>query len=276
MSLTPRKFFIGRLIGLGMVLILVGIFFAFQALNTYIYNEKQAIGNADYRAIAYTLNGARVTLQDNQGPTRFFGNEVYIDLNNDNRDDIVFVLTHNPGGSGTFYYVVAAITTTNGYVGSEGYLLGDRIAPQSTSVDTSTGQPMIMVAFADRASGEPMTAQPSVGKVAQLLFDQAAMRFNVMLRPYRTALSGEYVCLPHKDTTGPQAEECAYGLKTDDGYYYAIDFALMSQEQQPLATGQRITANGLVTPLEWLSTNHWQRYPIEGIFSVTDSVKIIE
>lgn len=35
-------------------------------------------------------------------------------------------------------------------------------------------------------------------------------------------VEGEIVCLPHKDTDGPQTLECAYGVKLDDGTYYAV------------------------------------------------------
>lgn len=35
-------------------------------------------------------------------------------------------------------------------------------------------------------------------------------------------LKGEVLCLPHRDTRGPQTLECAYGLLGDDGNYYAL------------------------------------------------------
>lgn len=94
--------------------------------------------------------------------------------------------------------------------------------------------------------------------------------------PYRGTLTGEFVCLPHKDTSGPQTMECAFGLKTDVDEYYALDFALLSQGGPYPETGDRFTANGLITPIALLSTDQWDIYPIEGIFSVTDSVEIEE
>lgn len=90
---------------------------------------------------------------------------------------------------------------------------------------------------------------------------------------YRGTLSGEVVCLPHVGD-GPHTMECAYGLKTDVGEYYALDLALMSQQHDPLETGERFTGTGLITPVEMLSSDHWQKYDIEGIFSVTDSVTV--
>ncbi len=92
---------------------------------------------------------------------------------------------------------------------------------------------------------------------------------------YQATLTGEYVCLPHTDTSGPQTLECALGLKTDAGEYYALDFNLMPTAMAELATGDRISANGTITPVALLSSDHWQQYPIEGIFSVTDSLEII-
>lgn len=91
---------------------------------------------------------------------------------------------------------------------------------------------------------------------------------------YRGELSGESVCLPHTDQSGPQTLECAFGLKTENGEYYALDLSLLSQEQPMFQTGKKFTAHGLITPVEMLSSNHWQKYSIKGIFSVTDSVKI--
>jgi membrane-bound inhibitor of C-type lysozyme len=35
-------------------------------------------------------------------------------------------------------------------------------------------------------------------------------------------IKGELVCLPHKNTTGPQTMECAYGLKAAGGEYYGL------------------------------------------------------
>lgn len=38
----------------------------------------------------------------------------------------------------------------------------------------------------------------------------------------RATYTGTVVCLPHKNTDGPQTLECATGLKTDEGKYYAL------------------------------------------------------
>ncbi len=89
------------------------------------------------------------------------------------------------------------------------------------------------------------------------------------VEPYRAELSGEYVCLNEDE------EECMKGLQIDDGSRYGIDFMLMSQTPPVLTIGDRISAKGVVVPIERLSADVWQQYNIEGIFSVTDSVEIL-
>ncbi len=87
----------------------------------------------------------------------------------------------------------------------------------------------------------------------------------------RVTLEGTYTCLPRKDTEGPQTLECALGIKDDDGSFYALDTVLLQSMIPPLQTGDRIRAQGILTPIERLSTDYWKRYEIKGIFSVTDS-----
>jgi hypothetical protein len=93
--------------------------------------------------------------------------------------------------------------------------------------------------------------------------------------PVRATLSGVYVCLPYKNTKNSQTDECRYGIKTDKGEYYAIDFSLSSSEQPAPVLGEKIRASGVLVAIEQLSTDMWQKYDIKGIFSVTDSFRRI-
>jgi hypothetical protein len=175
----------------GIVLVLVGAFFAF---NAYIYEQKQVTATANYKDAEFMIDGKRVKLtngvaQTEAAPgsaskvtTRYFGNEVKTDLNGDGREDVAFILTQEGGGSGTFYYAVAALKTDRGYVGSDGYLLGDRIAPQSTNMSQNPKQKQVVVFnYAERAVGEPMTVQPSVGKSAYLKLDPTTMQWGIVV-----------------------------------------------------------------------------------------------
>lgn len=175
------------------VSIVVVFIVSFFVLNSYIYNEKQVTVSTDYKDAEYIIEGQRVKLEDgfseteaapnstSKITTQYFGNEVVADLNEDGREDVVFLLTQNSGGSGTFYYVVAALNTESGYVGSEAYFLGDRIAPQTTEVSQKPNHKnVIVVNYAERAEGEPMTASPSVGKSLFLKLDPDALQFGVV------------------------------------------------------------------------------------------------
>jgi hypothetical protein len=82
-------------------------------------------------------------------------------------------------------------------------------------------------------------------------------------------LTGTFGCLPHTNTTGPQTEECAFGFKTDDGTYYAVNFGASASMAEQFSSGTRGTFHGTVTPLEMLGTDQWQKYPIKGIFTIT-------
>lgn len=165
----------------GVLIILCVLVGSFYVLNSYIYNEKQVDVISDYKNATYVLNGEPVQLvngfaETEASPgsatkvvTRYFGNQLLTDLNGDGVEDVAFILTQETGGSGIFYYAVGAVMTDGGYIGTDGYLLGDRIAPQSTNVSPNPRHKNVVVFnYVDRALDEPMTAQPSIGKSAYL------------------------------------------------------------------------------------------------------------
>jgi heat shock protein HslJ len=150
----------------------------------------------------YTINGNQVTLVHgisvtDSAPgsatkitTRYFGNEVVHDFNGDGRPDTAFILTQDTGGSGVFYYAVAALNTPRGYVGSQGFLLGDRIAPQATNIDEGTTtvgtkrQNVIVFNYAERKQGESFATPPSVGKSVWLKLDSNTMQFGEVVQNF--------------------------------------------------------------------------------------------
>ena len=145
-------------------------------LNSYIYNEKQAVVAEDYRDAEFVVEGERVRI--NRASTgagvHYFGNEVRRDFNEDGKEDVIFLLTRD-GSSSTFFYVVVALSIGDGYVGSQAYFLGDRIAPQTTELGEDNA---VTVNFADRAPGENFAVPPSIGTSVRLVLDPVALQFS--------------------------------------------------------------------------------------------------
>lgn len=170
--------------------LLLGGFFAF---NSYIYNEKQADKlPKDFKDATYIIDGEKIKLTQGESEitipdsnskivTTYFGNEVFTDLDGDGREDVVFLLTQETGGTGFFYYVVGALNTEEGYLGSEALFLGDRIAPQTTEKGKGS---IVIINYADRKPGEPFSTQPSVGKSIWLKLDPQALQFGEVVQNF--------------------------------------------------------------------------------------------
>lgn len=87
--------------------------------------------------------------------------------------------------------------------------------------------------------------------------------------PQNVTLTGTYVCLPHIDTTGPQTEECRFGIKTQDGQYYAVNFGASADAMNTFQSGKSVNAEGFIVMKEALSSDEWSRYNMRGIFTIT-------
>ncbi|HEY0907926.1 MAG TPA: hypothetical protein VGE35_01110 [Candidatus Paceibacterota bacterium] len=94
--------------------------------------------------------------------------------------------------------------------------------------------------------------------------------------PARISVTGNRICLPHKNTSGPQTLECAIGIKSDDGKNYALSTVLLSSTDAAMTinTAERMRVEGVVTKAEALSTDMWQKYDIVGILAVTAVTKL--
>lgn len=90
--------------------------------------------------------------------TAVLGRPVTGDLGGSGGEDAVVLLTHDPGGSGVFYYLAAAIREDHRYQGSNAVLLGDRIVPR----DIKISHRVVVVRYADRRPDEPMSAYPTI------------------------------------------------------------------------------------------------------------------
>jgi heat shock protein HslJ len=159
-----------------LAVILIAIIFAVAARkqsSTYAIDPYSAV---------YEIDGADVQLSNgvhesgtgsSKTVTRYFGKEAQGDLNGDGRSDVVFLVTQSTGGSGTFYYLVAGINLEKGYQGTQAMLIGDRVSPQSTSVNGK----IITVNFNDRKAGQAFTDAPTVQKTLRFQLDGGKMKF---------------------------------------------------------------------------------------------------
>ena len=171
------------------LLVVVAIGFSISHYGTSKKISPESVTVTDPKNATYTIDGQPVTLVNGISSvpaapgsatkivTQYFGNEVTHDFNGDGRPDVAFILTQNTGGSGTFYYVVVALNTASGFVGSQGFLIGDRIVPQTLEMSQDPKTPnVIVVNYADRKPGESFATQPSVGKSKWLLLDPKTMQ----------------------------------------------------------------------------------------------------
>ncbi len=63
--------------------------------------------------------------------------------------------------------------------------------------------------------------------------------------PHQGSITGAIECLPHKNTSGPQTLECAFGLRGDDDQHYLLVYKPATQDHIPV--GQRVKVFGDIT-----------------------------
>lgn len=91
----------------------------------------------------------------------------YGDVNRDSKEDTVLLLARYGAGSGVFIYAAAFISGPVTYRGSEAIFIGDRIAPQSISINQ---RGIVTVKYLDRALDESFAAEPTVPASKQLVY----------------------------------------------------------------------------------------------------------
>lgn len=80
------------------------------------------------------------------------------DLNGDQVPDAAVWLRRDAGGSGSFFYVAAALKLNRYYIGTNALLVGDRVQPRTIFILNG----VLTVTYADRGPGNPMTAEPTM------------------------------------------------------------------------------------------------------------------
>ena len=132
----------------------------------------------------YIIEGKEITLQngrfevavtpDSATKIRTFisGDVVEGDLDGDGDFDAALILVHDPGGSGTFYYVAVAENINGRYRGTNAVRLGDRIAPKDHEIRNG----VVIAGYAKRRPNEPMSTAPSVEALLYLALDEGKLK----------------------------------------------------------------------------------------------------
>lgn len=252
---------------IGILFVLVGVLFWMSSRTAVAPTQQQPIAT-DYKNATYMISGQPVTLVNGYAEvavapgsaskivTQYFGNEAMGDLNGDGVADVGFILTQSSGGSGTFFYAVAAIKTVDGYRGTDAVLLGDRIAPQPTEIRDGK----LLLNYAERASGESFAVRPSFGKSLWLKLDPATLQFGIVAQNFEGEADPSRMTLTMKtwdwistrynnDTTVMPKKTKAFTLtfKSDGTFRAMTDCNTMSGKFT--VTGSKILFSNIATTL---------------------------
>lgn len=156
-----------------LAVVLMAVLILFKA------QKEQTVQAPNTLDTAFVIDGKEFALKDGKAESvidpdaasvsklTVFGSPAYGDLDADGDQDAALLLQYEVGGSGTFYYAALALLDGAEYKGSGTMFLGDRIAPQTIEIREGRA----VYSFADRNAGEPMSAQPSVGKSVWVHYD---------------------------------------------------------------------------------------------------------
>lgn len=162
---------------------------------------------------------------------RVWGEPVTGDINGDGRDDVALILTESSGGSGTFFYVTAALAgDDSGYIGLNAIPLGDRIAMKDVSIHDE----IISANYADRAPGQSFADAPSEAVTARVTLVGSALVRSDDTEKGAQVLAGTLVYGHEARTFTPCGEE-AYWIATSSPSRAALEaiYAESSRGKDP-------------------------------------------
>jgi len=157
-------------------------------LNTTYIVEGQKIQLIDGRSERESAPGSATKVI-----TSVFGKPVYGNIDGEGDVDAALILTQDPGGSGTFYYVTAALDVNGFYLGTNAILLGDRVVPQNISVRNG----VIVANYATRRVDEPMSASPAVSASTYLVLEGNVLKETAPFTEGEVILDG-WVTIGHE------------------------------------------------------------------------------
>lgn len=135
-------------------------------LNAVYMIEKQAVRlvNGMAESTAAPGSAAKIT-------TRAVGQPVFGDLDGDQQEDAVLFIVRESGGSGTFYYVAAAVVKNSHWQGTNAVFLGDRIVPHRIHIRNG----IIIVSYAGRRMNQSFAAPATTEKTMCLTLSDRSL-----------------------------------------------------------------------------------------------------
>lgn len=93
---------------------------------------------------------------------------------NSQRNRAAAIIVDNPGGSGTFYYLLSASKRDGHELYGKPLLLGDRVKVTKLTVSNPEKQDngIITVEYLDHAQNEPLAAEPTVPVIKKYVFEE--------------------------------------------------------------------------------------------------------
>ena len=150
-------------------------------------HEAPSGPSIDYKNAIYRIDGKDVTLLDGQHTQPVADDSAQQDVTRvieppahavgklGGRNAVAVFLSHEGGGSGTFYYVGLAFNDGRGTT----FELGDRIQP----IDIAINGDDLVVSYLDRKAGEPMAVPPTVPRERHFAY----MNEQILERPQAAA-----------------------------------------------------------------------------------------
>lgn len=146
----------------------------------------------------YGIEGGKIRLKDGLSEisaapgsaarvrTRVKGDPVYGDVDGDGEDDAAVVLVHDPGGSGTFYYIGVVLNASHGNKENQTVLIGDRFVLGQVVILNGA----VVVRYLQRRPDEPMSAAPTIAKTATIRLNYDRLEIAMPETAAGTAIKG--------------------------------------------------------------------------------------
>jgi len=157
-----------------LIIIVAVVYFGFKGNNSNQNPISQEAGSGSFQPdpsnATFMFDEGAITLSQGKFSRAFAPNSAireettltsirgYGDINNDDKNDAVVILVQSGGASGVFIYLAGYISGPVTYKGTNAIFLGDRITPQSITINNG----LVTVNYLDRQDGEPFAAEPTV------------------------------------------------------------------------------------------------------------------